>query len=421
MTWLVPSALAIAGAAALIAGALHLIARSRPVAEVLPTARFIPLRAVHARTRSIAPSDLLLLLLRLAAIGSIGVAVAGPVIARARGRVARVVVVDRSRDVGDLAELRDTLRRLVPGTERLIAFDSTARVVATSALDSLSLSSAPGSLSAALAAAIRAAASVATQTDSVELVVVSPFAAEEVDAATGRIRRTWPGRVRLVAVGGARATDSAAHLESSVGVDDPVVAGLSLGAASGPGRAVRLVRGRMTSADSAWARDSGHVLVHWPAADSDAVWRRRATIDAIGGVTSPTGTLVGRFPRAWSLAGRAIARWADGEPAAIETRTGGGCVRDVGLLFDPVSDVTLRGPFRRFAAALLEPCGGARSPRRLDDSTLAQLAGTGHLAAADVLGVGQIGSSAWTPWLLIVGALLLLVELAARRAIGQRE
>jgi hypothetical protein len=421
MTWLVPSALAIAGAAALIAAALHLIARSRPVAEVLPTARFIPLRAVHARTRSLAPSDVLLLLLRLAALAAIGAAVAGPVIARARGRVARVIVVDRSRAVGDRAELRDTLRRLVPGAERLIAFDSSARVLTTSALDSLSLSSAPGSLSAGLVAAARAAASLATQTDSVELVVVSPFGADEVDAATSRIRRTWPGRVRLVAVRGAGATDSAAHLESSSTVDDAVVAGLSLGATSGPGRAVRLVRGRMTPADSAWARDSGHVLVHWPATDSAAVWPRRATIDAIGGVTSATGTLVGRFPRAWLLAGRAIARWADGEPAAIETTTGGGCVRDVAILFDPVSDVTLRAPFRRFAAALLAPCGGERSARRLDDSTLAQLAGTGHLAAADALGVGQGGASAWTPWLLIVGALLLLAELAARRAVGQRQ
>ena len=75
MTWLVPSALAIAGVAALIAAALHLIARSRPIAEALPTARFIPLRGVHARTRSIAMSDVMLLLLRIAAIATIGAAI----------------------------------------------------------------------------------------------------------------------------------------------------------------------------------------------------------------------------------------------------------------------------------------------------------------------------------------------------------
>ena len=47
MTWLIPSAIAIAAAASLVAIALHFIARSRPVAEIFPTARFIPQRAIH--------------------------------------------------------------------------------------------------------------------------------------------------------------------------------------------------------------------------------------------------------------------------------------------------------------------------------------------------------------------------------------
>src|SRR5262245_33099118 len=61
MSWLLPSALGIAAVAALAAVALHFIARSRPVAEPLPTARFIPNRPIHARTRSFALTDLLLL------------------------------------------------------------------------------------------------------------------------------------------------------------------------------------------------------------------------------------------------------------------------------------------------------------------------------------------------------------------------
>lgn len=420
MTWLLPSALAVAGIAALAATALHFIARSRPLAEALPTARFIPLRSVHARARSLALSDVLLLLLRVAAIAAIGAGVARPVIARARGRVARIVVVDRSRAVASAAELRDSVRSAARGADRLIAFDTTARPIAPSAIDSLSASSAPGSLSAAFAAALRSGVELSKQSDSIELVIVSPFAGEEIDDATSRIRATWPGRVRLVSVRNIEVEDSPARIESAAGVDDPVIAGLSRAGVSraGASRSVRVVRQRMTPSDSAWARDSDHIVVHWPATDSAVNWPRRAMIDAIGGVTTATGTLVGRFPRAWSLTGRPVARWADGEPAAVETQTGLGCVRDVAVLFDPVSDVTLREPFRQFAAALLEPCGGARSSHRVTGATLTQLAGSGRLAAAGAFRATEASASPATPWLLIVGALLLLVELAARRAMG---
>lgn len=421
MTWLVPAALAIAGAAALVAIGLHLIARSRPIAEALPTARFIPLRAVHARTRSLALSDVLLLMLRLAAILLIGAAVAAPIVASARGRVARVLVVDRSRDVASVAEVRDSMRSLLGGAANVVLFDSAARAVGATVAASLSLSSSRGSLSAALASAIQTAAALWAQSDSVELIVVSPFGEDELDAATEPLRASWPGRIRLVPVRGAASIDSAARIESSTDANDPVIAGLSLASVPAAPRLVRIARDKLTAADSAWARDSEHVLVHWPGADSAADWPRRASIDAIGGVTSATGTLVGRFPRAWTLGGRAIARWADGEIAATETATGGGCMRDVSVLVDPASDITLRAPFRRFAAALLAPCGGARSARRADDSTLARLAGTGRLAAANALRANVGSATAWTPWLLIAGALLLLVELAVRRAVGQRQ
>ncbi|HSQ32422.1 MAG TPA: hypothetical protein VLN49_21345 [Gemmatimonadaceae bacterium] len=420
MTWLVPAALAIAGVAALVAVGLHLIARSRPVAEALPTARFIPLRAVHTRTRSLALSDVLLLMLRMAAILLIGAGVAAPIVASARGRVARVLVVDRSRDVASLAEVRDSMRSLLRTAANVVMFDSAARAVGVAAAESLSLAPSRGSLSAALASAIQTAASLSTQSDSVEMVIVSPFGEDELDAATRPLRASWPGRIRLVPVRGAASVDDAARIESSIDANDPVIAGLSLASASKAQRVVRVGRDELTGADSAWARDSGHVLVHWPVADSAADWRRRPSIDAIGGVTSATGTLVGRFPRAWTLAGPAIARWVDGEIAAIEVMTGGGCIRDVSVLVDPASDITLRAPFRRFASALLAPCGGARSARRVDDSTLAHLAGSGRLAAVSAFRANGGSVSAWTPWLLVAGAVLLLVELAVRRAVGQR-
>ena len=418
ISWLVPSALAIAGVAALVAIGLHLIARSRPVAEALPTARFIPLRAVHARTRSLALADVLLLMLRLAAILSIGAAVAAPIVASARGRIARIVVIDRSRNVASLAEVRDSVRSLLRGAANVVVFDTAARTIDVAAAESLSLSTARGSVSAALASAIQTAAALSARSDSVELIVVSPFGEDELDAATQPIRASWPGRIRIVPVraGVVDSVDNAAHIESSADANDPVIAGLSLASVPTARRVVRIARDEPTAQDSVWARESGHVLVHWPGADSAADWPRRASIDAIGGVTSTTGTLVGRFPRAWTLAGPAIARWADGEVAATEIRAGDGCIRDVGVLVDPASDITLRAPFRRFASALVAPCGGARSARQVDDLTLTRLAGTGRLAAASALRASA--ASALTPWLLIAGAALLLVELAARRAVG---
>jgi hypothetical protein len=417
MSWLLPSALAIAGVAALVAVALHFIARSRPLAEPLPTARFIPQRPVRARTRSFALSDLLILLIRLAAIAALGVAVAGPVFAAARGRVGRVVVVDRSRSVSNIAEVRDSARGLLRSGDVLVAFDSAA-VIATS-IDSLVRNTARGSMSSALAAATRSAALLAARNDSVELVVISPFTADELDAATSRIRAAWPGRVRVVRTAATPPDSAARRVESSAGASDAVVAGLSLMGVITPNAGLRLVRGRMTAADSAWARAGGRVVLHWPAADTSAEWRPRPSIDAIGGVASETGTILGRFPRLWLLDGPAVAHWSDGEPAAVEHPLGRGCVRDVGILLDPSSDLVLRTPFRRFVTGLLQPCGGPPVSAAVDSVSLRAFAGSGALARSDLLRDRGEESSRWTPILLLVAAALLLIELAVRRSEGR--
>ena len=200
MSWLIPSALGLAAAAIVATIALHFIARSRPIAEPLPTARFVPRRPIEARTRSFALSDVLLLLLRAAALAAIGVAVAGPMFARS-GRVRRVFVVDRSRAVANLDEVRDSVRRLAASTDMLIEFDSAAsRSASIGALDTTRRSPARGSLSAALAAATRAGVVESATADSVELVLVSPLVREEIDDATARIRGAWPGRIRVVQV-----------------------------------------------------------------------------------------------------------------------------------------------------------------------------------------------------------------------------
>jgi hypothetical protein len=416
MSWIIPSALGIAGAACIAAIVAHLIARDRPIAEPLPTARFVPDRRIQARTRSIALSDLLLLVLRLGALVAIGLGIAGPIVAGARGRVARIVLVDRSRSVRSLAESRDSIRVAGPA-DVVIAFDSSARTLATpSAMDSVEKSGGIGSLSAALAAANAAAVSLASRADSIEIVLVSPVDTEEIDAATSGIRGAWPGRVRVMRLRqDTNAQVAVPALELPRDANDPVVAGLSFLSARDLGAQVRVVRGSLSSGDSAWGKEAGHVLVHWPAADSATDWPKRAALDAIGGVASASGAFVARLPRLWAVNGRAVARWADGEPAATERALGSGCIRDVAVIVDPASDVTLHGPFRDFARALLEPCGAVHPFAPADSTTLAQLAGTGPLPASAMLRSSTGESSRLTPWLLVLGAALLLVELALRR------
>lgn len=424
MSWLLPAGLVAAAVGVLAAGALHLITHSRPLAEPLPTARFIPRRAIRARTRSLAPSDLALLALRAAAILAVTLGVAGPLVSRHTGRIARVVVVDRSRDVGDFARLRDSARVLSRGAAAIVVFDSAAAPVSRGVLDSLTRSPARGSLSAALSAAIRAGAVAASSADSVEVAIISPFAAEEMDSATSPLRATWPGRWRLVVVPAARDSVRMPRVASDSGATDPVVAGLALlgvmtgratNAPAGATANVRVVRGIPTGADSSWSRDSGNVLVHWPTSLAAPRWARRAGIDAAGAIVSRHAVVPGRFPRAWVLTGRTVARWPDGTPAAVEHASGAGCVRDVGVLVDPASDVAVGAPFQSLLRDLIAPCGGERRADPSPAAALAALAGSGPLAPSPSVRGGVDESSPATPWLLALGAALLVAELAARR------
>ena len=412
MSWLIPTALTVAAIAAIATIALHFIARSRPVAEPLPTARFIPDRAIHARTRSIALTDVLLMLLRLVAVLLLGFAVAGPVFA-AGGTVSRIILADRSRSVATIDAVRDSVRAYLRQGDQLIAFDSSASLARTTTIDSIIATQARGSLSAAISSATRAGVRAAAGVDSAELVIVSPFTDDEVDAATMKLRAAWPGRIRVVRVAAAEPTEKPTRVEVRAESNDAVAAGLSLlPAIDAP---VRVVRGRVASADSAWARD-GNVLVHWPASDADADWPRRAAIDAIGGVTAGGATLVGRFPRLWALEGNVVARWADGQPAAVEKTVGRGCIRDVGLLVDESSDLTLRPGFRSLANELLAPCNDRRVGARLDSASLSAIAGRGSLAPSANLRDRTAEKSPWSPWLLFAAALALIGELSLRRA-----
>jgi hypothetical protein len=352
-------------AAALVAVGVviaHLFSTSVPPRDLLPTVRFVPEGAPLAVLRTKRISDVALLLLRLLAVTLLGLGLAGAHVQR-RGP-SRVVLVDRSRAVASIAEVRDSVALLAGGGDAMaIAFDSSARRVSRDSLTALMTTQARGSLSAALVAAHRALAAFDDRSKT-ELVVVSPLASEEVDSATVRLLALWEGTVRVVRVAAAAAPLASGSTVRAEG-DDPVAAVIPTSSQVIPSAArdlqvnVRVVRTLPTPDDSAWARDSGGVLVLWPAADG--VLERRERPDTQSGIAAMGGVVVAAFARpAQPREGRVLARWLDGEPAATERSLGQGCVREVAISVDAIGDVALRESFRALVGSLLEPCGGAR-------------------------------------------------------------
>lgn len=433
MTFAHPWALLAAAGAALVLLALHFIARRRPRAVPFPTARFVPARSVRAPSRSTRPADLPLLLLRVLALLLAGVAFARPAFEAEHRPLARVVALDLSASEKSVGAARDSAERYLRAGDLLVVFDSAARVIPGDARDSLAvleLSRAPGSLSAALAAATRAASTLGDGADSVDLVLVAPFAAEEWGAATGAIRSLWPGGVRLVAT--ERADDSSLRastrptIEESSELDhDPVMVAAALMHDSAARADVRIVRGAPSAADSAWARGAGHVLVHWPTSPPSG-WPRRESPDSVGAVVAGSAVLVADFERAAAPPagdGRVVARWLDGAAAATETALEEGCVRDVAVSFPARGDLALRESAWRFVRALSAPCGGARDLTSIAEPRLAVLRGGERLDGVRAPAPPERAESRATPWLLAAAALLLLAELLLRRArvVGEPE
>jgi hypothetical protein len=416
VTFLAPWLLLAAAATAAAVVALHFLAWQRPRSVPLPTARFVPDRPARAASRAKRPRDLLLLALRVLLVLLVGAAFARPVLLPNRRPVVRVVAVDRSRAVDDVDEARDSARAALRPDDVLVLFDSAARVIGGAPGDSLAglrPSSAPGSISAALVAALRAAAAAADRADSVELVLVSPLAAEEVDAATGALRALWRGRARLARVAARTADTARPALEVRGAPDDPVVVAVALAGARRDGAPVRVVRGAVTAADSAWARRAGRVLVRWPA-DSAPAWRRATPPDTVGAVLTDRHAVVARLPRPWRTpVGHPVAWWVDGEPAAAERPLGGGCVRDVAVQAPEVGDEALTLSFQRLVVDLAAPCGGWWATAAVPDSVAATLAGTGPLYVPPP-GRREGQESPLVRWLLAAAVAVAIAEMAVR-------
>lgn len=438
--------LAALGAAAGVV-AIHFIVTRQPPSTALPTARFVPQSTVRVVTVS-RPRNLLLLLLRVLTILLIGLAFARPVLRPDRRPVARIVLADVSRAVGEIQEVRDSARSLLGDRDVLVAFDDAARVVRVAPADSaarLERSTSAGRLSAGLVAALRTAAGLRAEADSIELAIVSPLRRDEVDGATEALRALWPGRIRIVRVA-AGADTLAIPVGARVRAEnenDAVALAARLAGVTGVAgdSAVRIVRGKATPEDSAWAAAGRRTLVRWPADGAPPGWRERARPDTVGAVIAGTAALVYPLERRWepvaaetasvanassesgsphaaAPAWRVAARWVDGEPAAVERAIGTGCIRDVAIPVPGRGDLAFRPAFGQLVRALAVPCEAVAGSSALDDEAVERLAGSGPLAPREAIAEPESTPSPLVPWLFALAALLALVELWARRSGG---
>src|SRR5688500_590541 len=203
MTFLAPAFLYAAFAVTAVIVRLHFIVTRQARAGILPTARFVPDTRATAVAPARRPTDLLLMFLRMLLILAAGAGMAKPVLTPSRQASARVILADVSRSARDSIALRDSVRAYYREGDAVVAFDSSTRLLPgriADTIDALRPSSRRGNLSAALIAALRAGSSLRDRADSMELVMVSPFAKEEFDAATDTIRTLWKGKARLVSV-----------------------------------------------------------------------------------------------------------------------------------------------------------------------------------------------------------------------------
>jgi hypothetical protein len=424
MTFLAPGYLFAAAAVAGVIAALHFIVMRQPRVGILPTARFIPDTPAITVAAAKRPTDLPLMLLRMLIALAAGAALARPMLAPSRRAEARVIVVDLSRSVRDPQAVRDSVRSAYRDGDALVLFDSSARLVIDGARDSVGVvrpTEKQGNLSAALLKALRAGSRLRDRADSLQLVIVSPFAREEFDAATDTIRSLWLGRARLV------------RIPTSLSDTIPATRGLAINGASNDALAVTagIARRDATgnslidrgSADvTAQApRDAGHAVISWPASARPRFAAARSVIDTVSGVTTGDANVVAGFVRAWiyppdSMQGASIvARWIDGEPAAIEKPDGIGCVRSVAIPATPVGDLVMRHEFVRLVTSLSGPCAWRTALLPADPAAIARLEGSGGEAPRTAFRPMTDVRSTLAPWLLALAIAAALAELLLRR------
>jgi Aerotolerance regulator N-terminal len=425
MTFLAPGYLFASLIAAAAIVALHFIVTRQPRAGILPTARFVPDTRATTVAPARRPSDLLLMLLRVLLLLAAGAGLARPVLTARRGAEARVILVDVSSSARDSIATRDSVRAVYRNQDAIVLFDSSARLVTGNVGDSLAAlrpTSRRGNLSAALIAALRAGSSLRDRADSLELVIVSPFAREELDAATDTIRKLWPGKARLVRVAAPLLDTAAApsSLTISGAADDPLAVTVALARATA-GASGLIDRGNAEEGGIPRRPASDAALIGWPASTRPRFAAPRAARDTVGGVMAGDAVVVSTFERQWSFppdslrGAEVIARWVDGEPAAVEKSDGTGCVRSVAIPVTPIGDFVIRHDFVRVVASLSRPCARITSLIPADPADVAKLEGKGGLAPRAAFQPLTDARSDLAPWLFALALAAAIGELFVRR------
>ncbi|HUF65386.1 MAG TPA: BatA domain-containing protein [Gemmatimonadaceae bacterium] len=403
------------GAAAIVAA--HFIgARARAPAS-LPTTRFVPRLQERSAALERRPRDVLLMLLRAAALVITGVALAAPIVPPRDRPTVKIVIADVAGSAGANGILERA--RVTAGDHGRVVISGSGVAV----LDAAQVGGSPGnvgatvSLTAALMQALREAAALGTAGHPVELAIASEFRRHVVDSATAAVRALWPGSVELVEVATTPMQESPRGAMTFRGEDDdPLRATVSL-LPSGSGSPVSIVRGELFAADSASAA-GGAVVVHWPRAGVPDSFTASES-DTVGGVWIPGYTLVAPFPRNALFSGsgedRVVARWVDGLPAAVERENGDGCVRRVAIVVPDIGDLSISPGFQRVAESLTGPCGEGRTSLPLAAAERATLQGRGSREALFRPASTSLGRSPLTVPLLLVALVVLLVELGVRR------
>jgi hypothetical protein len=402
---------------------LHFIVTRQPRAGILPTARFVPDTRATAVAASRRPTDLLLMFIRMLIVLAAGAGMAKPVLTPSRAPEARVILVDVSRSARDSLATRDSVRSYYRDGDAVVVFDSSTRVLAGNVADSIRAlrpGIKRGNLSAALIAALRAGSSLRDRADSLELVIVSPFAKEELDAATDTIRTLWKGRARLVRISipAADTVSIPGKLAIAAEATDPLQVSVEL--AGKTTRVSALVDRRPTPSQSVLSNPGG-VLIEWPASARPRYAISRAVRDTVGGVMAFESVVVAAFDRQWSYpqdsldGAHVIARWVDGDPAAVEKPDGTGCTRSVAIPVTPVGDLVIRHEFVRMVAALSRPCASKTSLILAVPTAVDRLAGQGGLAPRTAFQPVTDKRSELAPWLFALALAAAIGELFVRR------
>lgn len=440
MTLLAPIFLALAGLAAAITVVLHLLAVRRPQEYTLPTARFVPAGAVRATSMARTPTDILLLLLRIATLLLIGAALARPILQPERSDLGRVLLVDRSAAVANDNEVMERLSALAREGDLVLQFADSALPVVTvsdpAGIQLAPVSATVGSLTTALLSGQRAAAVLGDSAERVEIVLISPLVQEQWDAGTQEALELWPGAIRLERLRAAT-TDSArsvvmVQLPDGEGAgSDPVAAGAALAGKVALFPIVIARTGENGGSASGTSSATRSILVRWPVSGVPNGWTVREVRDTVSAVVAydfasgnavrAASTLAGPFERsgvAPDLDGdtRAIAWWSDGEVAAVQRSVSEGCVREVGIAL-PDGDLALRPSFARFLAALSVPCdGGVASLTPVADSLLQPFTNRGETAVPfERSSATDLSAAPLVPWLLAGALALLGAEWVVRR------